>query len=104
MPAYQFSIFTEDFPHTDSEVNSYSLDRSKTLHNNFMQHNIKTHSQCGGKAICGGCRIKILSGQRYCNKAVDEEKIILTEQELEEGWRLACQLYCLKDISLFIPS
>ncbi|MCU7800049.1 MAG: 2Fe-2S iron-sulfur cluster binding domain-containing protein [gamma proteobacterium symbiont of Lucinoma myriamae] len=68
-----------------------------------MLHSVDTASKCGGKAICGCCRVKILSGHKYCNKPVSEERVILNKQELKQGWRLSCQLYCLRDVTIFIP-
>lgn len=103
MQDYQFTIHNEEFTSLESPAHSFSLDRSQTLLRNFMLHGVVTGSKCGGKAICGGCRVKILSGHQYCNKPISEEKVILNEQELLQGWRLSCQLYCLRDVTIFIP-
>jgi len=104
MQSFHFTIFNNEFSLADTSAQTYRLNRGQTLLKNFQQYNITTRAKCGGKAICGRCRIKILSGHEYCNKAIPEENIILTRQELDQGWRLACQLYCLKDISIFIPA
>lgn len=103
MPAFQLTVYSNEFSLIQSSAQSYTLKRGQTVLNNLMLHNIKTHSKCAGKAICGGCRVKVLSGSEYCNQAVSEEKLVLTRQQLEQGWRLSCQLHCLKDISIFIP-
>ncbi|HPC36213.1 MAG TPA: ASKHA domain-containing protein [Candidatus Marinimicrobia bacterium] len=43
---------------------------------------------CGGRGICRKCRIKILKG----NLAVNEvQKKAFTSDEINQGWRLACQ-------------
>ncbi len=83
---------------------TFQLDRGKSLLNNMLLHNISTHSKCGGKAVCSRCRVKILSDQNYCNKPVKEEKIIFNQVQIEQGWRLACQVYCLRDVSIYLPS
>lgn len=83
---------------------SYPIERGQTLLKNLLIHNISTQSKCGGKAICGHCRVKVLSSQSHCNKPVAEEKTILSELQIEQGWRLACQLYSLGNISLCLPS
>lgn len=83
---------------------TYKLKCGHNLLNNLLLHNIKTHAKCGGKAICGRCRVKISCGLNYCNKPAAEEKVVLTELELEQGWRLTCQTYCLKSINLYLPS
>ena len=42
---------------------------------------------CGGEGRCKGCRIRITQGTL---KPVREELALLTNQEISEGWRLAC--------------
>lgn len=83
---------------------AYPLERSQNLLKNLLINRITTFSKCGGKAICGGCRVKITAGHRYCNKPVAEEKVHMTEQQLEQGWRLACQVFCLRDINVYLPT
>ena len=82
----------------------YRLERGQTLLKNLLLNEITTNSKCGGKAICGHCQVQIISGRKYCNKPVAEEKAQLTGLQIKQGWRLACQLYCLKDVSLYLPS
>ena len=43
---------------------------------------------CGGRGRCKGCRVKVLDGHL---SVTDEENILLTPAELENGWRLACR-------------
>ncbi len=47
---------------------------------------------CGGKGICGKCRVRASGGLSAPN-AIERER--LTPGELAEGWRLACM--CLVD-------
>lgn len=42
---------------------------------------------CGGRGRCKRCRIKVLEGSLA---VTPEQARILTRQELDEGWRLAC--------------
>lgn len=42
---------------------------------------------CGGEGICGGCRVRVVSGQIPASGPM---RLLLTEAELREGWRLAC--------------
>lgn len=83
---------------------SYPLKRGYSLINNFLMYDIATHAKCAGKALCGGCLVKIIAGQKFCNPPVIEEKIKLNAQALEQGWRLACQTQCLKSIQLYLPT
>jgi len=43
---------------------------------------------CGGKGRCKGCRIKVVEGTL---SQTPEDRVLLTERELAEGWRLACR-------------
>lgn len=51
---------------------------------------------CGGKGVCGKCKIKILSGTG--TEPTEEEIRYLSEQERREGYRLACQTYAKDDL------
>ena len=52
---------------------------------------------CGGQSSCGGCRVKVLAGQVPVS---DEDAAVLTEEQLAEGWRLACQIEADNDLTL----
>ena len=45
---------------------------------------------CGGHGTCGKCKVKVIIGE--FNPITEEEKNGLTEQEIAEGYRLACKL------------
>lgn len=62
---------------------------------------IEVESVCGGIGSCGKCRIRILEG-----KATDptlEEEEHLSEERLDAGERLACQVYPLSDLTIQLP-
>lgn len=42
---------------------------------------------CGGEGICGGCRVRVLQGDVPITEPM---RFQLSEQELRDGWRLAC--------------
>jgi ferredoxin len=63
-------------------------------------------SLCGGHGICGGDRIQILTGSQRLSPITEKEKEHLSEQMLQEGWRLGCQCWPEKDdleLSFRIP-
>jgi uncharacterized 2Fe-2S/4Fe-4S cluster protein (DUF4445 family) len=43
---------------------------------------------CGGRGRCRGCRVRLIHGTATVNSAQRE---ILSEAEIAQGWRLACQ-------------
>jgi uncharacterized 2Fe-2S/4Fe-4S cluster protein (DUF4445 family) len=58
-------------------------------------------STCGGQSICGKCRIKILNGN--ANSINEVEREYLTDQELQEGYRLACEVRVFETLSIETP-
>jgi Na+-transporting NADH:ubiquinone oxidoreductase subunit F len=64
------------------------------------QHKVFIPSACGGKATCGFCKVKVLSG---AGKILPTEEVYITKREREEGMRLACQVKVKKNIEIYIP-
>lgn len=56
---------------------------------------------CGGRGLCGRCRVKIKSGP--VSPPNGREKELLNPGELEEGYRLACQATILGSVKVEIP-
>lgn len=79
-----------------------SLDVSggDTLLNYLNQEKLFIPSACGGKATCGFCKVKVLSGGR---NILPTEEVYVTKQEKAEGVRLACQVKVMEDLEIFIP-
>ena len=71
----------------------------------FVQNNAPIHTVCGGKGNCGCCRIKILkSSKNALSRITEQEKFRLGQELIDQGWRLSCQTYMLKDIEIFMPT
>ncbi len=62
---------------------------------------IEVESICGGMGICGKCKVRILEGK--ASEPTLEEEDHLTDEQLDAGWRLACQVYPESDLSIQIP-
>jgi len=58
-------------------------------------------SICGGEGTCGRCKVQILTGP--VSEPTPSEREALSSQELEDGYRLACQTYALGDCKLRVP-
>jgi len=58
-------------------------------------------SPCGGQATCGKCRVIIKNGT--LSPPTETERSILTEEQLEDGVRLACQAKLLADAVVEVP-
>jgi len=61
---------------------------------------ISIDTPCGGKGICGKCKVLINKG---ITAAASIEKEFLSEEEIEKGFRLACQTKVFKDSIIEIP-
>ena len=54
---------------------------------------------CGGRGRCRSCRVKVLEGDLAVTA---EQRGILTDAEIAEGWRLACRSRAETDLTLEI--
>ena len=55
--------------------------------------------KCGG-GLCGTCRCHIDAGAENLDAVKPKERKHLTEEELAEGWRMACQTFAKGDVTL----
>jgi ferredoxin len=62
------------------------------------------HTRCGGRARCGCCRVRIEPGGKGVSPRRPEEEALLGAERSAAGWRLACQTYLLRDVTLSLPS
>jgi uncharacterized 2Fe-2S/4Fe-4S cluster protein (DUF4445 family) len=57
-------------------------------------------SECGGRGTCGECRVRFLEGTP---PPTVEDAALLTQEELDEGWRLACQTFLSTGCRITVP-
>lgn len=55
--------------------------------------------KCGG-GICGTCKCRIESGREYLDALKPKERKLLTEEEIAEGYRMACQTFVAGDVEV----
>ncbi len=55
---------------------------------------------CSGRGICGKCLVQILEGNTAVSR---QERDILTDGQLAEGYRLACQVVVSQDMTVSVP-
>ncbi|MEA3253923.1 MAG: 2Fe-2S iron-sulfur cluster-binding protein, partial [Chloroflexota bacterium] len=58
-------------------------------------------SICGGRGLCRRCKVQVLSGTVSEPSPAEQEEF--SPEELQEGYRLACQTYPLSDCKLRVP-
>lgn len=66
----------------------------------FKNNQLSLEAPCGGKGLCGKCKVKIIKGQT--NDITHEEKNILSSDEINNGVRLACLTHPVSDIDVEI--
>ncbi|RJS83989.1 DUF4445 domain-containing protein [Candidatus Bathyarchaeota archaeon] len=59
-------------------------------------------SECGGEGICGKCRV-IVRNAEALNRLTEAEINLLSELEINSGFRLACQARILGNVTVMIP-
>ncbi len=59
-------------------------------------------SVCGGQGTCGSCRVRIADGN--VSEPTSRERETFTPQELQSGWRLACQTYPRSHCRVIVPA
>ena len=62
------------------------VERGTLLQDVLFAHGVEF--PCGGRGRCKGCKIKVLAGSLPIS---GEDRQKLTQEELSEGWRLACR-------------
>lgn len=74
----------------------------KSLLDCAQQLGVDLVSLCGGKGTCGRCKVQLLDGST--TEPTSAEREALSEKELRDGFRLACQTYPTRDCRLHVPS
>ena len=62
---------------------------------------ININTPCGGKGVCGKCKVLIKKG---ITAATPIEEVILSKEEIKKGFREACQTKLFNDTVIEIPS
>jgi Na+-transporting NADH:ubiquinone oxidoreductase subunit F len=66
----------------------------------LMSQTLLVPSACGGRASCGQCRVRVLSGAGPHN---EKETALLSEGDRASGIHLACQVIVSGDVEVVIP-
>jgi uncharacterized 2Fe-2S/4Fe-4S cluster protein (DUF4445 family) len=69
-----------------------------SLLENLKQGNVHITAPCGGKGVCGRCKLIVLEGDYRTRQ---KEK--LSHKEIKEGYVVACQTYPKSDLKITIP-
>ncbi|MFC1886021.1 ASKHA domain-containing protein [Thermodesulfobacteriota bacterium] len=79
-----------------------SCSRGSTILELARSSEIRLSTVCGGRGVCGQCRVRIISGET--SPVADNERACLDKTEILAGYRLACYTQVRGDVSVEIPA
>ena len=68
--------------------NTAVVEGGTTLMEGAEKAEVHINNLCGGKGVCGRCRVKVINGKIRADK---HSISLLSEEEITEGYVLACQ-------------
>ncbi len=74
------------------------IPEGETLIRAAIEAGVHINASCGGEGVCGKCRVIIESGM--VDGGISER---LSDEDLEKGYRLACQSVVQEDITVRVP-
>ena len=71
-----------------------------TLISTLSEQGVHLPSACGGKGSCGQCKCRVVKGG---GSILPTETPHFSRKQIQEGWRLGCQVKVKEDMSLKLP-
>ncbi len=79
-------------------------DEPDTILEIARRNGVLIRSDCGGKGVCGKCKVVVVDFRGSLSEVTEQERKHLTEDELSRGYRLACQAKIVDGrATIFIP-
>ena len=70
------------------------------LQDYLLAQGIYLLTACGGRGNCARCAVRVLEGEAAINTM---DRMWFTQEQLEDGWRLGCQVYTKGPVTVEIP-
>jgi uncharacterized 2Fe-2S/4Fe-4S cluster protein (DUF4445 family) len=86
----------------EPEGKNVKTSRGKSVFQAIKEAGVGIRSECGGKGLCGKCKV-IIKNSDAVNKLTEAEKKRLSQSEINSGYRLACQTKILRKATVMIP-
>jgi uncharacterized 2Fe-2S/4Fe-4S cluster protein (DUF4445 family) len=77
------------------------VEAGKTVAEAVRLAGLAVESTCGGRATCGTCRVRFLGAAPVPSA---EDRLLLDDSALTQGWRLACQTTLTNDCGIALPA
>ena len=74
---------------------------TKVLHA-AKKASVSIRSECGGRGVCGKCKVIIKSADAVSEMSGAEKKLF-SQREIREGYRLSCQTRIFKNVVVMVP-
>lgn len=100
---YQHKTFTVTLVDETGARKKIKVNRDERLMDALVEQNIDLDSVCGGGGICGCCRVKLLNAEQNILLDHLSDHDTLDDEELKQGYRLACQLSVDANMSIEVP-
>ena len=71
--------------------------KEDNLYQLMVNSGIRIRSICGGLGTCGKCKLLVQDGNKFLNPPSQSEKKLLTNEEISNNFRLACQCNIAED-------
>ena len=85
---------------TINDEKKFTVRGGNTVLSTLKEQSIFVPSACGGRATCGYCKVKAVSG---FGDVLPTEAPLLTKEEIQDGIRLSCQIKLKNDAAIEIP-
>jgi uncharacterized 2Fe-2S/4Fe-4S cluster protein (DUF4445 family) len=82
---------------SNNQITHIECNEDENLLDAMRRQGIPYYSDCGGRGTCGKCKIKMISGTAEIGP---EDLRRLSEQELRQGYRLACRSYPKSELEI----
>lgn len=79
------------------ELTTISCSEQESLLEALLRQGISYRNECSGRGTCGKCSIRLLDGTL---EITPSDRKRLTQQQLTEGYRLACKAYPRQDCTI----
>lgn len=80
----------------------YFAQKGDNVMNIAAKANVFIEGNCGGRGKCGKCKVKVISGRTV--EPDTFERSVLTEREINDGYRLACRLTVEDNLKIEVPN
>ena len=85
------------------EPRSVETSPAVSLLNALVRGGVPIRHVCGGKALCGTCRVRVVSGAEALSPVAEGERERLFAVGASPEERLACRSYAFRDVEIEIP-